>query len=308
MPSEVIVPTFTGWTLAGARAKVLRKLRQTDTIRYSPTKTAADYDWIDDCLHCACQAFATKTQCLRTYAIIQLKAGYRTYRAPDGFIDIMGAYFYHYSYESGYQPIAIKSVLEMNHIYGDWRTRKDEKIEVIYVDRFHGTGAVLGVYPIPSADGDSTIFSAGTAEEYEWACPMFTNSPDYGMVIQADGTDKYILPNTTNDVTADLDVTSGNVLIEYYRLPIDLLEPEQYMEIPVSYQDDVIALAVSELLENNPEDSNEAKRAVALAARTGNVMKEYLHDMKTPLSGRNLRAATAVEGWIKNMDFRKRRY
>ena len=308
MPSTVITDTFTGFTLEDARAKVLRKLRQVDTTRYSPTKGVADYAWIDDELHSAGQTFAMKSKCLRTYAIIQVKAGYRTYSAPKGFIDIASAYFYHSSYDNRYQLIDLKSIAELNQQYSDWRTATGEKVEVMYVDRSHGTDSVLGLYPIPSVNGTSNVFSSGTAAEYEWACPLYSASLDYGNFIYANGRISYILPGTEDQVSADVDVTPGNILLEYYRLPLDLLGEEQMMEIPYAYQDTVIAMAASSLLENNPEDSNEAKRSVLLGQKADKDIQEYKRDAKAPLSGRNLRAATKIEGYVRSMEWRRRPY
>jgi hypothetical protein len=308
MPSTVVTTTFTGFNLEDARAKVLRKLRQIDTVRYSPTKGVADYAWIDDCLRSAGQTFTMKSKCLRTFAILQLKAGYRTYRAPQGFIDIAAAYFYYASYENGYEKLTIKSIAELNQEYSDWRTAEGEEATILYVDRSHGTDSVIGVYPIPSVDGTAKVFASDTADEYVWACPLYANSSDYGEFIYADGVSTFILPGTNNVVTADLEVTPGNILLEYYRLPMDLLESEQMMEIPYAYQDTVIDMAVAELLENNPEDSNESKRSLRLDQKSAQVMQDYKKEAKPPLTGRNLRAMTAVEGFLKNMEFRRRQY
>jgi hypothetical protein len=305
MPSTALTSTFDGYDLGDARAKVLRKLRVNDTTRYSPTKGTADYDWIDDALNIAQRRFATKTKCLRTYGIIQLKANYRTYRAPKGFIDIMGAYFYKATYTEGYRELQIKTIGELNDEVSDWRTDTDDDIEAIYVDRFFGTDAVLGVYPIPDTDGATTFFTSTTGTQYDWACPLYAYSHDYGIIVKTDGTDKYILADTTDAVVADLEVGEGNILLEYYRLPMDLSEEDQKMEIPYAYQDSVIDDATRELLENNPEDSAEYKRSMTFAAKVEKEVAEYKRDMKQPFSGRDLKARTAVEGWTKNMDWRK---
>ena len=115
MPSTLVDP-FVGYTLEDARAKILRKLRINDTTRYSPTKGSADYDWIDDCLNVAQRKFAIKTRCLRSYAIVEMKNGYRTYRAPKGFIDILGAYFFKDSYTDGYQKLSVKTTAELDYV------------------------------------------------------------------------------------------------------------------------------------------------------------------------------------------------
>lgn len=305
MPSTVLTSTFDGYTLSEARAKVLRKLRVTNTTRYSPTKGTADYDWIDDVLNVAQRKFATKTKCLRTYGIIQLKANYRTYRAPKGFIDILAAYFYKADYIDGYKEILIKTIAELNDEVSDWRTNTDDDIEAIYIDRFFGTDAVLGVYPIPDTDGATTFFTSTTGTQYDWACPLYSYSHDYGIIIKTDGTDKYILADTTDAVVADLAPGTGNILMEYYRLPMDLSEASQLLEIPYAYQDMVVEDAAKQLLEDNPEDSAEFKRAQFLMQKQDKEIAEYKKDMKQPFSGRDLKARTMVEGWQKNMSWRK---
>ena len=305
MPSTVLTSTFDGYTLTQSRAKVLRKLRVNDTTRYSPTDGTADYSWIDDCLNIAQRNFATKTKCLRTYGIIQLKANYRTYRAPKGFIDILAAYFYTSDNDEGYTELQIKTIAELNDEVSDWRTDTDDTPKVLYIDRFYGTDAVLGVYPIPTADGSTTFFTATTGTQYDWVCPLYAYSHDYGTIHKIDGTDKYILADTTDAVVADLAPGSGNILMEYYRLPMDLSEGDQKLEIPYAYQDLIIEDAAKQLLEDNPEDSAEFKRAMLLMQKGDKGIAEYKRDMKAPYSGRELKGRTMIEGWNKNMAFRK---
>jgi hypothetical protein len=305
MPTEILTSTFDGYTLGEARAKVLRKLRVNDTTRYSPTSGTADYDWIDDALNISQRKFVTKTKCLRTYGIIQLKNGYRTYRAPKGFIDIMSAYLFKGSYSNGYVELQIKTIAELNDEVSDWRTDTDDDVQVVYIDRFFGTDAVLGVYPIPTADGATTFFTSTTGTQYDWACPLYAYSHDYGIIVKTDGTDKYILADSGAGVVADLAIGDGNILLEYYRMPMDLSEEDQNLEIPYAYQDVVIEDAVAELLENNPEDSAEFKRSVRFEQKTDKSIAEYKRDTKPPLSGREMRVRTAVEGWQKNMEWRK---
>jgi hypothetical protein len=305
MPSTITQNTFTGYTLSDARAKVLRKLRVNDTTRYSPTKGTADYDWIDDALNIAQRTFATRTKCIKTYAIIQVEANYRTYRAPSGFIDIASAYFYNDSYDGGYKQIQIKSIAELNNEVSDWMTATDEDVEAIYIDRFHGMDAALGLYPVPNTNGSSVFFTSNSGDEYEWACPLYEYSHDYGIIIKTNGDDKFILPDTYKRIVGDIDIGSGNVYLEYFRLPMDLVESDQDMEMPYAYQDMIIEEAVRELLENNPEDSVEFKRAAAIEQKQEKQFARYDQKMKTPNSGRILKAWTAVEGWQKNMNWRK---
>jgi hypothetical protein len=88
-------------------------------------------------------------------------------------------------------------------------------------------------------------------------------------------------------------------------MPMDLSKEDQKLEIPYAYQDVVIEDAVAELLENNPEDSAEFKRSVRFEQKTDKSIAEYKRDTKPPLSGREMRVRTAVEGWQKNMEWRK---
>ena len=305
MPSEITQNTFTGYTLSDCRAKVLRKLRVNNTSRYSPTAGTADYDWIDDALNIAQRTFAVRTKCLKTYAIIQVEANYRTYRAPSGFIDISSAYFYNDAYEEGYKQLQIKSVAELNNEVSDWMTDTDEDVEAIYIDRHHGMDAALGLYPIPTVDGSTTFISSTSGDTYDWACPLYEFSHDYGIIIKTNGDDQFILPNTDKRIVGDTVVGSGNIYLEYFRLPMDLVEAEQDLEMPYAYQDMIIDEAVRELLENNPEDSVEFKRAASIEQKNEKQFARYDKDIKTPMTGRVLRAITNVEGYQKSMDWRK---
>ena len=89
-----ITGQFDGYTLTELRALTLRFLRVGNTTRYSPTAGSADYDWVDDALNRGQEDFVRRTRCLRTFAVIELVANYRTYRLPWNFIDFMAAYFY----------------------------------------------------------------------------------------------------------------------------------------------------------------------------------------------------------------------
>jgi len=305
MPSTITQNTFTGYTLTQARAKVLRKLRVNNTTRYSPTAGTADYDWIDDALNISQRTFAVRTKCLKTWAIVQVAANYRTYRAPSGFIDIASAYFYSGDYDEGYKQLTIKSIAEMNNEYSDWLTETDDEIDVMYIDRHYGMDAVLGVYPIPTTDGTTTFFTATTADEYEWCCPIYKYSHDYGIILKTNGDDRFILPNTTHRISGDITVGNGNIYLEYYRLPIDLVDGDQEIEMPYAYQDQIIEEAVRELLENNPEDSAEFKRAQTIEQRQERKFAEYDKNIKAPQTGRILRAFVPAQNYLRNMNYRK---
>lgn len=303
MPSTITDP-YTSYTLSTLRALVLRKLRVVDTSRYSPTRGTADYDWIDEALNTALLNFAKETKYLRAYALIQLHSGYRAYTAPKGFMDIMAAYLYKGSLDNGYKRLAIKTVDEMNNEFSDYRTKSDEPT-TIYVDRKHGIDASLGVYPIPDESGSSTPFTSFTGDIYDWICPLFLNNRDFGFAQYVNGDVKYVLPNTTAGVVADMTISDNWLMLEYYQLPIRLREASQQIDVPYDFQDTLAIIATADLLENNPEDSAEFKRSMALSGKGSGEIKKYITERKTPLSGQEVKGQAAVWGWTKNMSFRK---
>jgi len=92
---------FSGYDLDHLRALVLKGLRVTDTTRYSLAGSTADYDWIDDALNHGIRAFVRDARCLRTFAVVELKSGYKTYRLPHNFIDFLSATYYDSSLRMG---------------------------------------------------------------------------------------------------------------------------------------------------------------------------------------------------------------
>lgn len=303
MPSAITDP-YTSYTLSTLRSLVLRKLRVVDTSRYSPTKGTADYDWVDEALNTALMNFAKETKYLRAYALIQLHDGYKSYAAPKGFMDIMGAYLYKGSLDNGYKRLIIKTVDEMNNEYSDYRTAEGEP-EIIYVDRKHGIDSSLGVYPIPDASAGTMPFTSFTGDIYDWICPLYLLNRDFGFVQYVNGDVKYILPNTSAGIVAEMAVADDWLLLEYYQLPTRLQEASQQIDVPYDFQDNIATMATADLLENNPEDSAEFKRSMALMNKGQGEINKYIKERKPPMSGQEAKAQVAVWGWSKNMDFRK---
>ena len=233
---------FSGYTLSDLRALVLRMLRVTNTERYSATQSSDDYDWIDDALNRGQETFVRQTQCLRTIAIVELKANYRTYRLPWNFIDFMSAYYYNTELTDGYKELIVTTVEELNDEVSNWRT-KTEDPERIYIDRIYGNNWMFGLYPIPDTDGDAITFDSEYGTVNQWVCPNFTYNSEYGVVIRMTDTDEFLL-NTDSGIVAQVQSMNRNVLFEYYRLPemlIDVAENlgvqgTQYPEIPREYQ------------------------------------------------------------------------
>ena len=303
MPSTVVDP-YTSYTLSTLRALVLRKLRVLDTSRYSPTKGTADYDWVDEALNTALLNFAKETKYLRAYALIQLHEGYRAYSAPRGFMDIMSAYLYESGLDNGYKKLSIKTIDEMNNEFSDYRTKEGEPT-TIYIDRKHGIDASLGMYPIPNESAGTDPFTSNTGDVYDWICTLFLNNRDFAFVQYVNGDVKYVLPNTTAGVVADMEINDYWLLLEYYQLPIKLRDASQQIDMPYDYQDTIATMAAGDLLENNPEDSAEFKRSMALQGKGDRDISRYVKERKVPQSGQAPRAQVSVWGWQANMDYRK---
>lgn len=309
MPTVTLTTTgvFSGYSLSDLRALVLRMLRVSNTVRYSPTSGTADYDWIDDALNRGQDDFVRQTKCLRTYAIVELRANQRTYRLPDDFLDLMAAYYYDSTLSDGYKELSVKTIEELNDDVSDWRTAKGEPAR-IYVDRQYGAGTVIGLNPIPKSSGDTVTFSSEYGSAVTWVCPLYTFNQDIGVIVRIDSPDEWILP-TQAGVSVDADISDGNLFVEYYRLPQIITaqgsNADQYTEIPREYQKALAYYATSDLLSNNPADSIEYKKSMDYMTRFQNEVNMYVNKRKRSLSGRELRARPMVWNWQKNMTYYK---
>ncbi len=302
---------FSGYTLSDLRALVLRMLRVSDTTRYSPTNGTADYDWIDDALNRGQEDFVRRTMCLRTYALVELKANYRTYRLPWNFLDFMSAYFYDSTADGGYQEMEVTTIEILNDNVSDWRTDVGTP-KSIYIDRIYGNNSMFGLYPIPDIDGETITFDSEYGTINKWVCPLYTFASEYGVVIRMTDTDEFFL-NTDMGVVGKVGVATGNIWFEYYRLPEMLIETTtalgvmgtQYPEIPREYQKSLSYYAAWDLLKNNPEDSAEFKRSMTFKQDFETEIKTYIDRRKRPLSGQNITARPSAQRSLSNMDFYK---
>lgn len=285
------------YTLAEQRALTLRRLRVTDTSRFSLTKGAADYGWIDSLVIEGEEEFVRQTKCLRTYAIIQLKTGKRVYRAPSDMIDIMAAYYYDSSLSEGYKELQFTTAEKLNDDVSDWRTDTGEP-EAVYIDRKRGDFENIGIYPIPDTDGDAITFANSFASKVTWICPLYTNRWDFGRVMEYNGTDYFVI-STDDTVIVDAEVSDGNILLEYYRLPY------QRSEMPPEAAKVISIYVAAELLSDNPEDSAEYKRSVALKQQFQQEIQIYINRRKRPPAAQELRVIPAAWNWQKNMGFYK---
>ncbi len=300
---------FDGYNLSALRLLVLRMLRVTDTSRYSATRASDDYDWIDDALNRGQEDFVRKTKCLRTYAVSELKANYRTYRLPWNFIDFMSAYYYDSTLDNGYRELEVVTIEELNDRLSDWRTDTGAPTH-IYIDRIYGNNWMYGLYPIPEADGDTITFDSEYGAVTQWICPNYTYNQEYGVILRMTDTDEFFL-NTDSGVVGKVNAMNGNVWFEYYRLPEKLIDVAgnlgtqgvQYPDIPREYQKALSYYACYDLLQNNPEDSAEYKRSMMYDQNFQKEINDYITKRKKPLAGHNLQARAVVWSYLNNMSY-----
>lgn len=292
---------FSGYTLSELRAITLRILRQGDTSRYSPTAGTADYDWIDDALNRGMEDFVRRTLCLRSYAVIELKANYRTYRLPSDFLDMYGIWFYTSNDSNGYYEMTFTTIDDLNQSSQSWRTDTGNP-EYAYLDRVYGNNMMMGLYPIPDTDGDTITFDTEYGSVVEWVCPLYTFNTEYGSIVRMTDTDEYFL-NTDSGVSARVEALNGNIWMEYYKLPLNLSNSSQYPELPKEYQKALPYYAAWDLLQHNPEDSAEFKRAMSYEGRFNNEIKAYIAKRKQPLKVQNLRVQANAWGALNSFDW-----
>jgi hypothetical protein len=305
-----ITGQFDGYTLTELRALTLRFLRVLNTTRYSPTQGTADYDWIDDGLNRGQEDFVRRTRCLRTFAVIELVANYRTYRLPWNFIDFMAAYFY--TSTTAYDELTVTTVEELNTDVSQWRTETDAEPTHIYIDRVYGNNWTFGLYPTPDADGDTIEFDSEYGAVVQWVCPVYEMNSEYGVVVRMTDTDEFYL-NTDMGVVGDVSVATGNVWMEYYRLPEKLIinsenlgdQGTSYPEIPREYHKALAYFAAADLLASNPEDSVEFKRSQVFDKKFKDEWNTYIDQRKRPLAGHNLRAKPIVWNYQQQMQYMK---
>jgi hypothetical protein len=295
---------FKGYDLDDLRALVLRMLRVSNTSRFSPTSGSADYDWIDDGINRGQEEFVRLTRCLRSNAVIELINGHRTYRTPEDFIDLAVVYYYDSTLTNGYKELAIKTTDELDDEMPEWRTETGQP-KYIYVDRQFGAGVIIGIAPIPEADGEVISYSSAYAAAVTWICPLYTYNRDQAVIIKVTGDDEWILP-TQAGVSVDPPTGNKDLLLSYYRLPQRLIEQGdsgiQKNEIPREYQKAPAYYAAADLLSNNPADSAEYQRAQGLLAFFNREVMTYIDKRKRPFAGKNLRAKSHAWSWLESMD------
>jgi hypothetical protein len=244
---------------------------------------------------------------LRTFGVVELVANYRTYRLPWNFIDFMAAYYY--SSQSEYNELVVETVEGLNNQDSTWRTTTGTPTHC-YIDRVYGNQWTFGVYPIPENDGETIVFDSEYGAVVQWVCPIYTMNSEYGVVIRMTDTDEFYL-NTDLGVVGQATIATGNIWIEYYRLPEKLIlntenlgdQGTQYPEIPREYHKCLAYYAAADLLSSNPEDSQEYKRSVMFQGRFDHEIDTYIRQRKKPIAGRDMRARPSVWARLENMSY-----
>ena len=289
-------------TLSDLRSLVLRRLRQTNTTRYSSDAGTANYDWVDDALNTGLKKFVRETKCLRSYAAYVPLEDHQVYRAPESFIDLKAAYYFDADVSDGYNELTIKSIGELNDESSDWRTDTGTP-KYVYVDRRFGRRWFLGFVPIPDTTGTAVTFDTDYGVKLTEICNLTTFNEEF---IELPQTGEYYCPNSTTAPGKPFTNIDKDILIEYYRLPRKLDSSSQYPELPREYHEAIADYAAWELLRHNPEDSNEYKRAGGYLESFGTEIKSFMGKRKdVSLKGKEMSVRPAVHTWVRNMEFNK---
>jgi len=289
-------------TLTDIRSLVLRRLRVTDTTRYSPTAGAADYDWIDDAINEGLKKFVKTTKCLRSYAIYIPIASHQVYRCPESFIDLKSAYYYNSSLPDGYKELHIKSLGWLNDHVSDWRTATGTP-NYIYIDRMFGRRWFFGLVPIPDTAGSPVTWDTTYGSELTEVCSLTTYNEEF---VELPQSGLYFCPDSQTSPGKPVETMQDDILLEHYRLPRVINTTAQYPEIPREYQSALADYAAGELLQHNPEDSVEFKRAATYLKKLDDAIKDFEKQRKSvALIGKELNAGVGVQTWLSGMNWYK---
>ena len=290
-------------TLSDIRSLVLRRLRVTDTSRYSVDRSTADYDWFDDAINEGLKRFVRGTKCIRSYAIYIPISGYQVYRCPESFIDLKSAYYYDSSIEDGYRPLLIKTVGWLNNNVSDWRTKTGDP-KYIYVDRMFARRWFFGLVPIPEKNGTTVDWDTDYGVELTDICSLTTYNEEF---VELPQSGLFYCPNSQDSPGKPFDSINQDILIEHYRLPRKIDTTTQYPELPREYHSCLADYAAWELLRHNPEDSAEFNRAGIYIMEFQNAIKEFNEKRKEDqLAGQDMGSLPPAQSWITNLSWYKK--
>jgi len=285
--------------LTNLRSLVLRKLRVADTTRYAPSGASSTYTWIDDALNRGLTTFVRKTKCLRGYAAYKPIQSYQFYRLPESFINLEAAYYYDSSLPDGYRTLTQKTTKELDSEASDWRTDEGDP-KYIVIDRLFGRRWFFGLVPIPNTAGTTVVFDTDYGSKLTDVCNLTTYCEE---AVELPQTGEFFCPDSQDSPGKPFTNLDKDVLIVFYRLPRQLDTTSQYPECPREYHANLADYAAFELLQDNPEDSNEYKRAMGYYARFKDAVEDYKQSGRRKMWADRRRATAAAWTWLQNMNW-----
>ena len=289
-------------TLSDLRSLVLRRLRQIDTARYSPTAGTADYDWFDDAINMGLKKFVRETKCLKSYAAYVPVANYQWYRCPESYVDLKAAYYYDASIDNGYRELIFKSTGELDDEISDWRTKTDAP-KYICIDRMFGRRWFFGLVPIPSSAGTTVVFDTTYGSKLTDICNLTTYNEEF---VELPQTGEFFCPSSQSSPGLPFSNVDKDIVLVYYRLPRKLDTESQYPEIPREYHEVLADYAAWELLRHNPEDNAEYKRAQGYIESFNVEIKSFISKRKdVGVRAKELKIRPAQQSWQQGMPYYK---
>lgn len=203
MPVESYTVTglFEGYTLSELKARCLWKLKQKPG-NYDKYSEAS----IEDALNDTLIEVARRLLHLRSFAIIEMKAGYSQYKPPSQMLFVDRAFFYQSA--SSYYELDQKSRRWLDRHKPGWRTQDGDPL-IMYSGDSYGNLRKLGFYPTPDTDGESYTASPDTGI-YASENAMSTTGNITGTAANTHAT---ILTDSDSRTFSDLGVMVGMMLV-----------------------------------------------------------------------------------------------
>lgn len=205
---------YTGLTLSQLLQHIYFELGQVVGVDISYSRFPRSY--VIDKLNDRLNKFVFASQCLRRPAIIQLKANVRNYKLPANCMDGgVISYPKYFSDSDTYQNLEIKDTMWLDDHYEGWLTGPSADTPLyVYMGDSYGNIPMIGVYPPPTADGDSYVITPETGIVAGASLPGATNN----ITGLATGGDATTLVDSSVDFTtmglvggmAVLNVTDGS--------------------------------------------------------------------------------------------------
>lgn len=118
--------------------------------------------------------FSIKTRCLRKFALVPLRDGYRNYRLPLGCMDggIVSVKFFDTS--TTYTDLDIRDRAWMDQNRVGWLTESEGTPEICFQGIGYGNIPMIYVHPVPDTSG--TAYTAGTGFRIGTETPVVSNN------------------------------------------------------------------------------------------------------------------------------------